>query len=311
MKKLPSNQPLVSVITPAYNRADLLEETILSVLNQGYSNLEYIILDDGSTDNTPEVIKKYKSQIKWESHNNMGETRTVNKGFSMSKGEFAMVVNSDDPLLPSAVSSLVEFMNSHPDIVVAYPDWNKIDGNGDIIEHIDTFDYSFVDMVRWHHCMPGPGAMIRKAVIDELEGRDPHFRFVADFEFWLRAGLIGQFARVPRTLATFRVHSGSVSVNAKGRGEMAREDIDLINQFYSSDRLPIEIRALRREAYSSAYYIAGVVAGDCLPALRLKMYCMAFIYRPLKYFGEYRNRLKTMIYQLWLPIAKIKQFLCK
>lgn len=311
MKKLPSNQPLVSVITPAYNRADLLEETILSVLNQGYSNLEYIILDDGSTDNTPEVIKKYKSQIKWESHNNMGETRTVNKGFSMSKGEFAMVVNSDDPLLPSAVSSLVEFMNSHPDIVVAYPDWNKIDGNGDIIEHIDTFDYSFVDMVRWHHCMPGPGAMIRKAVIDELEGRDPHFRFVADFEFWLRAGLIGQFARVPRTLATFRVHSGSVSVNAKGRGEMAREDIDLINQFYSSDRLPSEIIAVRREAYSSAYYIAGVVAGDCLPALRLKMYCMAFIYRPLKYFGEYRNRLKTMIYQLWLPIAKIKQFLCK
>lgn len=95
MKK---EMPLVSVITPAYNRASFLDETILSVIKQDYPNIEYIVLDDGSSDGTLDVIKKYENRIKCFSHENMGEARTVNKGVSLSNGDIAVIVNSKDPL---------------------------------------------------------------------------------------------------------------------------------------------------------------------------------------------------------------------
>jgi len=84
--------PLVSIITPAYNQASYLDETIQGVLGQDYLRLEYIVLDDSSTDNTREVLEKYAGRIVWETHLNMGEARTVNKGWSMAQGEIMAVV---------------------------------------------------------------------------------------------------------------------------------------------------------------------------------------------------------------------------
>ena len=141
-----SELPLVSVITPAYNRASYLDETIQSVLGQDYTNIEYIVLDDGSTDNTRDVLEKYDGRIVWETHPNMGETRTVNKGFGMAHGEIVVVVNSDDPLLPGAVKAAVDFMESRPDVLVAYPDWNFIGPKSEVTEHIRVreYDYSFM-----------------------------------------------------------------------------------------------------------------------------------------------------------------------
>ena len=79
--------PLVSFITATYNTAPYLRETIDSILAQTYPNIEYIVLDDGSTDDTLNILKSYGDRIQWESHPNMGETRTVNKGFDMAKGD--------------------------------------------------------------------------------------------------------------------------------------------------------------------------------------------------------------------------------
>ena len=131
--------PLVSIITPAYNRAAFLDETISSVLNQDYRNLEYIVLDDGSIDDTREVVKKYSDRITYDRHDNMGEARTVNKGFSMARGEIIGVVNSDDPLLPGAISSIVAELLSRPDVLVVYPDWYVIDCEGRKVEIRSTF----------------------------------------------------------------------------------------------------------------------------------------------------------------------------
>jgi glycosyltransferase involved in cell wall biosynthesis len=284
--------PLVSVITPAYNRASFLDETILSVLNQDYAGIEYIVLDDGSTDDTLNVIKNYEGKIRWETHENMGETLTVNKGFSMANGEIIGVVNSDDPLLPGAISAIVACMMAEPELLVVYPDWNMIDENGKTIRHIMTFDYSYIDMLRWHHCMPGPGTFFRRVVVDRLQGRDPQFRYVGDFDFWLRAGLIGPFARIPYTLATFRFHSDSASVSQTG-DLMAEEHIRLVDKIYSLPDLPPEVLRVKKEAYSSAYYIAGCVCGS-ESSFKKRCYLLALYYSPWKYFNEYRGRLLTM-----------------
>lgn len=122
-----ANYPLVTVITPTYNRADYVAETVESVLAQNYPNIEFIVLDDGSKDKTLEILSKYKDKIILEAHPNMGENPTVNKGFEMAKGEYICVVNSDDPLLPGAITRLVEALMTEPEALAAYPDWLEID----------------------------------------------------------------------------------------------------------------------------------------------------------------------------------------
>ncbi len=310
------NLPLVTIITPAYNRASYLDETILSVLGQDYPNTEYIVLDDGSTDNTLDIIKKYNGKIIWDSHPNMGETRTVNKGFSMAKGDIIGVVNSDDPLLKTAISKIVTFMISNPEIVVTYPDWNLINEKGEVIHHYDTYVYAYITMLRLHHCMPGPGAFFRRKIIEQLGGRDPQFRYVGDFDFWLRAGLIGPFARIEETLATFRRHPDSASLAQQG-ALMGEEHIVLVKKIYSLPNLPSAVKKVKREAYGNAYYIAGEVCGDNLD-LKKYYYRKALLRAGDKFLLKYHDRLARMLsvllgrfYVITLPLRRMIKIIIK
>lgn len=291
------NQQLVTVITPAYNRASFLEETILSVLNQDYPNLEYIVLDDGSTDDTLKLIKKYKNKLVWSSHKNMGEARTVNKGIKMAHGDIIGIINSDDPLLSGAVSTIVQYMTNNPDILVVYPDWNMIDSDGIIIQHMITKPYDYSYMISRHYCLPGPGTFFKKSLAIQLKGRDSQFTYVSDFDFWLRAGLLGKFARIPKTLATFRLHSDSASASMQGP-TMAQEHIKLVNKIYSIPGLPPEVVRKKNEAYCTAYYIAGIVCGNHL-LLKMNYFLQSFLYRPSKYMRKFFSISIQLIYVLF------------
>ena len=279
--------PLVSIITPAYNRADYLAETIDSVLEQDYPRIEYIVLDDGSTDNTREVLSKYAGRIIWESHPNMGETRTVNKGIEMAHGEIVAIVNSDDPLLPGAVRIAAEFLRNRPEVLVAYPDWDYIDGASQVVQHVQVPEYDYSHMLRRHHCIVGPGAFVRKEVFELIGGRDPEFRYVADFDFWLRAGLHGTFARISKTLATFRVHPTSASIACQGEA-MAAEHVRLVKKLFRSPAMPQEATALRREAFAWAHYVAGASCGSNHKAAR-RHYLLAMYYYPRGVFEEWKS----------------------
>ncbi|HTY22857.1 MAG TPA: glycosyltransferase family 2 protein [Desulfomonilaceae bacterium] len=277
--------PLVSVITPAYNRASFLGETIESVLSQDYPCIEYIVLDDGSKDNTRDVLVKYGDRIRWESHVNMGEARTVNRGFEMAKGEILCVVNSDDPLFPGAVSTAVAFMQSRPEILVAYPDWDYIAPDSQSLGHVQVPEYDFLFMVAHHKCIVGPGAFIRRKAVELIGGRDPAFKYVGDFEFWLRLALKGPFGRIPKTLATFRIHPTSASLAMKS-AEMAREDIRMIRKFYSRTDLPPEILNIKNIAFSSAHLHASRVSGPA--RFHSLMHFIAFMaYSPRNLVSEY------------------------
>jgi glycosyltransferase involved in cell wall biosynthesis len=276
-----NNLPLVTVITPVYNRADLVEETIRSVLSQDYPNIEYILLDDGSKDNSWAVLQKYKNQTILERHENMGETGTVNKGFSLAKGEIIGVLSSDDLLLPGAISKMVQCLVDNPEIIVAYPDYRIINEKSAVIGHITTLKYSYAEMLKYFNCLPGVGAFFRAQVLQKLQGRDPHFKYVADFDFWLRAGLLGQFMRVPETLAAFRVFSGSTSVNSKG-SLMAQEHIDLAKKTYLLPAFPQEFQKLKKETLSSANFIAWYVSGKTFFSREFHYLSASFLYSPAK-----------------------------
>lgn len=283
MNKIFNNEkyPLVSVITPTYNRATLLEETILSVLNQNYPNLEYIVLDDGSKDDTINIVQKFRNRIIFESHKNIGEVRTINKGFAMIHGEIIGVVNSDDPLLPGAINDFVAFMQKNPEIIVAYSDWVYIDQKGKRIKNVIAKDYDYEYMIKTHDCFLGASAFFRKKILDNLKGRDVRFNFVSDYEFWLRAGLLGNFARIPKILVTSRVHPGQATFQGRSLS-MALEHIAVINKIFSNPMLPAYIKKIKAQAYEKACEAARISRGDSfISKVIIALLCLYYV--PVSY----------------------------
>jgi glycosyltransferase involved in cell wall biosynthesis len=203
--------PWVTLVTPAYNQAEYLAQTIESVLAQDYARLEYIVLDDGSTDDTPAVMALYADRIRCERQTNMGQARSLNRGWRMARGSLVGYLSSDDTLEPRAIRMLVDALAAHPQAMVAYGDFRLMDATGRPFRTVQTEDFDAdrlrVDLV----CQPGPGALFRRRLLDDCGGWNDSLRQVPDFEFWLRASMIGGFVRVPEVLANYRIHESSAS----------------------------------------------------------------------------------------------------
>ena len=290
--------PLVTVVTPAYNRAGLIGETIESVLSQDYPNFEYIVLDDGSTDETIAVIRNYEGRLRWTSHANVGEARTVNAGFSMANGEIIGVVNSDDPLLPGAIKEIVTALQTNPDALVAYPDWCLIDARGNVLQEVRCRDFvSYSEMVRGHHCLPGPGAFFRRSALEKVSGRDPSYRYVGDLDFWLRVGRHGRFVRVPKVLATFRVHHGSASICAQSES-MAEEQISVIANLFAREGADERLLALRKVAMLNAFHAAACHLGRSRRGGVLRYIFKSIVCCPPVFFTTYLYRIPIYLLML-------------
>ena len=245
----------VTIVTPSHNRAAFLPETIESVLRQEYRHIEYIVLDDGSTDDTTRVLDGYSGSLRWESHPNMGEARTVNKGLAMARGEIIGIVNSDDPILPGLVQRVVETFARDERLLAVYPDWVMIDHASKPVREVQAPPYDYLNMVKWQKCFIGPGAFIRRRALSLEPARNPGYRFIGDFEYWLRLSLHGPFARIPETLATHRVHP--VSASAERGQASAQEHMRLVEEYFTRADLPPAVRRVRNEAYGNAAYLAA------------------------------------------------------
>lgn len=251
--------PLVSIITPAYNASDYIAETVESVLAQDYPNLEYIIINDGSSDDTLERLEPFSKRARILSHQNRGEQATVNRGVEEAQGEIVAVVNADDPLRPGMVRAAVEALLARPELSGVYPDWLKIDSQGRVIEEIKTVDYDLMIMLQQHYCIPGPGGFFRKSRLGGEPARDPRFRYSGDFHMWLRLALAGPLQRLPKAWATWRFHEAGGSQAGRNL-EMATNKVAIIEDIYQRPNLLQEVRAQKRQALSAAYYGAGLLA---------------------------------------------------
>src|SRR5262245_56312998 len=126
--------PLVSIITPSFNQARYIEATIQSVLSQDYPNIEYLIIDGGSTDGTVEIIKKHEGRLAWwVSEQDKGQTDAINKGFARAGGQILAWLNSDDTYEPGAISKAVRYLVDHPEMGMVYGDCNFINEEGHMI----------------------------------------------------------------------------------------------------------------------------------------------------------------------------------
>jgi len=248
--------PLVSIVIPCHNQGNYLRQAIESVLSQDYSHIELIVLDDGSHDDTQAVLASYAGRFHHETHANMGQARTLNKGWGMSKGEFLSYLAADDFLLPGAVTTAVEKLVASPRIVLTYCDFNVIDPKSRVLRQVRTREFSYRDLAVRIVCQPGPGVFFRRDAFERAGLWDGLLRQIPDYEYWLRLGLEGAFARIPEVLAAYRVHDRSQSFAPVGASE-AEEIVNVISAHFRSTRLPPEIAWAKREAISNAHIIAA------------------------------------------------------
>lgn len=251
----------VSIIVPAYNRAPFLTETIDSILDQDYPNVEIIVLDDGSTDNTQDVLKRYDGRIYSLRHENMGENRTVNRGLEECSGAIICVVNSDDPLLPGAISAAVEYLDDHPAVLAAYPDWIEIDVEGNRLNTYVLPQYDIHNMLLSFEVAMGPGVFFRRRALEMIGMRNASLRYTGDLDYWFRLSLRGPLGHIPLVLATHRTHPGAASSSAKGR-VMANELVRLVDTVFMSGYLPPDLHQRRHRIYSFAHAVALSYLGD-------------------------------------------------
>lgn len=209
-----SELPLITIITPSYNQGNYIEDTILSVLNQEYPRLEFIIIDGGSTDQTLGIIKKYSDYISyWISEKDGGQSNAINKGFARATGDIINWLNSDDQLMPGALHRLAVLFDKYPDVTVVH---GRIEYFG------ETNPYYSVNIpekdlrTRYvsHICMPQPASFFRKRLIDEHGLLDDSLHFSMDTDLFIRAGLHCRLLQVEDVLARFRLHAASKSVSS-------------------------------------------------------------------------------------------------
>src|ERR1035441_4882991 len=129
----PRTLPLVSIVTPSFNMAEYLPKTIESVLSQDYPRIEYIVVDGGSTDATPEILRAYDGRLRFLTGKDKGPSDATHRGFREATGEIFACLNADDPYLPGAIRTGVEHLLDHPEVDVVYGEGNWIDQQGSVL----------------------------------------------------------------------------------------------------------------------------------------------------------------------------------
>lgn len=248
--------PLVSIVIPSYNHAAYLTAAIDSVLAQDYPNIELIVIDDGSTDGSPEILRSYGERFRWELQPNQGQVATLNRGWLGSKGEILGYLSADDLLLERAMSTAVRCLGDNPDAVLTYCDFNLIDPHSAVVRRVRTPDFDYRRMVVEIECPPGPGAFFRRSAFAKAGTWNTQFKQMLDYEYWLRLGLHGRFVRIPEVLAAYRVHPGSQSFAASHQIR-PEEPIRIVERYFENADVPPHIRAARDRALGTAHLIAA------------------------------------------------------
>jgi glycosyltransferase involved in cell wall biosynthesis len=205
----------VSVITPSYNQAQFVEETILSVLNQDYLDVEYIVMDGGSTDGTVDILEKYSDRITWKSEKDSGQSDAINKGLRVATGEIVAFLNSDDTYEPQAISRVAEFFQNNPEKKWVFGRCRIIDESGREIRKPITWyknlllrNYSYGKLLA-ENFISQPATFWRKELLSEIGYMNKTEHLLMDYEYWLRIGQRYCPGLLDEYLANFRFYAGS------------------------------------------------------------------------------------------------------
>ncbi len=229
--------PKVTIVTPSYNQAEFLEETILSVLNQDYPNLEYIIVDGGSTDGSVDIIKKYEDRLAWwVSEPDNGQSEAINKGFAHATGDIFNWLNSDDLLYPDAIRIAVHFLQKNPHCELVYGSRIVIDQKGRILDVFEPVKTKKA-LAKFAFRIPQETTFFTADMWRRVNGLNESLHFVMDFDLWHRFMKETDFFLIPVFLGAYRDHEESKSVYGLGHqsvSEDALKELDYLKENYST-----------------------------------------------------------------------------
>ena len=210
--KMPDGKPWpkISIVTPSFNQGEFIEETIRSILLQGYPNLEYIIIDGGSTDDSIEIIKKYEKHLTyWVSESDRGQSHAINKGFEKAQGEIFGWLNSDDFLLPGSLGHVAAAYRENSTAVAWVGVCYWIDPNGRILNTIIPRGLERDSIADWWYSgfFMQPSCFFSAKAWKKLNGLDESLHYAMDFDLWLKLSEIGDFVRIPQALSAATIHN--------------------------------------------------------------------------------------------------------
>lgn len=243
-----SKWPRISIVTPSYNQGQFIEETIRSVLLQGYPNLEYIIIDGGSTDNSVEIIKKYEQWLTyWVSEPDFGQAHAINKGIQRASGEILAYLNSDDYYLPDTLSKVAQYFRhfTQTDLLHGRCRYVNEEGNkiGEQFGNISRFD-EIVDLwdVWWKkRQFVQPEVFWTKRITEQIGLFREDLNYVMDYEYWCRillqaGGVVG---RIDEELTCFRFTANQKS---KHSAAVADELLQVVCPWLWSTETPLPLK---------------------------------------------------------------------
>lgn len=248
--------PLVSIITPSFNKGPYIEETIQSIRNQGYTNTEHIIIDGGSTDETLAILKKYNGQVSWISEPDRGQSDAINKGWKIARGEIIAYLNADDTYTPDAVGIAVTYLNEHPDIGVVYGDGILTDETGKVLCPYHAGEFSMRELIYCRDNILQPAVFLRKAVYDRIGGIDEDLHLAMDLDYWIRAGLQFRIAYIPVPLATAKIYRDAKSVLLMHN--YIRDYEVILKKVFSDPHLPPQLAFEKNAVYTYVYTKGGL-----------------------------------------------------
>ncbi len=236
----------VSIVTPSYNQARFLESTILSVLGQEGADIEYFIIDGGSTDGSQEVIRRYAGRLAgWRSEADRGQADALRKGFAMATGEIFAWVNSDDMLAPGAVSEAVAVFRAHPQAGLVYGNAASMDPAGRPLNDMLFSQYGLSDLAAFR-ILCQPAVFMRREAYEAAGGLDPDYDFLLDHHLWLRIAAGWEIRHVNSLWAFARQHPHAKNV-AQAR-QFGREAYRLAGWLEQSGLAGENLQAVRAGA---------------------------------------------------------------
>jgi glycosyltransferase involved in cell wall biosynthesis len=218
--------PRLSIVTPSFNQAAYLERTILSVLNQNYPNLQYIVVDGGSTDGSVEIIRKYEKYLGyWVSERDQGQGDAINKGMRLADGEIVAWQNSDDVYVPDAFRTVTKVFEARPDADLVFGNLYLIDERDDVRRDVRHVPVNHFALRHLTCCLSNQAAFWRRALMERCGGLDGRLQYCMDFELWLRMSKSAKYVFVREYLGAQRIHSESKTATILETFERERREV--------------------------------------------------------------------------------------
>jgi glycosyltransferase involved in cell wall biosynthesis len=209
--------PKISIITPTLNQARFIEDTIQSVLSQAYPNLEFLVVDGGSTDGTLDILRKYSASLSWTSEPDQGQVDAINKGLLKATGDVVAYLNSDDIYTPNTLIAVGKYFSDHPEVMILTGKCSNMDENGnENRSSITLYKNMWLKFgndanLRVLNYVSQPSTFWRRQLLDSVGYFDPGFRYAMDYDYWLRATRHHKLGFIDQNLAKFRVYPTSIT----------------------------------------------------------------------------------------------------